>query len=123
MFRYERAYSGFAAPDLQAVKSFYSDVLGVPVSEEMDGYILRLDLGDREAIIYAKPDHQPSNATILNFEVADIAAAVDQLTASGVTFERYDGWDQDEKGIMRGNGPDIAWFHDPAGNQLAVLSA
>ncbi|MEP6665043.1 MAG: hypothetical protein ABJA81_01230 [Nocardioidaceae bacterium] len=45
--------------------------------------------------------------------------AVDQLTARGVAFEKYDGLD--EKGIYRDQGPDIAWFKDPAGNILSVL--
>jgi len=47
---------------------------------------------------------------------------VDELTRSGVEFERYgEGFDQDERGIMRGSGPPIAWFKDPAGNILSVL--
>jgi catechol 2,3-dioxygenase-like lactoylglutathione lyase family enzyme len=125
MFDFTRAFSSFAAPDLQAAKDFYAGVLGLDVSEQMDGYVLRLELpGDRDTIVYAKADHEPATYTVLNFEVGDIDAAVDALTDAGVAMELYDGFDQDEKGIARGEeGPDIAWFRDPAGNILAVLEA
>jgi hypothetical protein len=72
-------------------------------------------------MVYVKPDFVPATYTVLNFPVDDVEAAVDALTERGVTFERYEGFDQDEKGISRGNGPDIAWFKDPAGNILAVM--
>ncbi len=70
---------------------------------------------------YPKDDHQPATFTILNFQVDDIDQAVDELTNRGVHFERYEGIQADEKGIVRGFGPNIAWFKDPAGNILAVL--
>lgn len=72
--------------------------------------------------VYPKPDHAPAELTILNFPVDDVEASVETLTARGVTFERYDGFEQDEKGISRGEGPQIAWFKDPAGNIVAVLA-
>jgi hypothetical protein len=77
--------------------------------------------GDRPTLVYPKPEHTPADYTILNFPVDDIDKAVDDLAARGVQFERYDNLDQDAKGIARGEGPDIAWFKDPAGNVLAVL--
>jgi predicted enzyme related to lactoylglutathione lyase len=77
--------------------------------------------GDRPTLIYPKEDHTPASFTILNFPVDDIEKAVDELAERGVEFERYDGFDQDEKGIFRGGGPYIAWFKDPAGNILSVL--
>ena len=73
------------------------------------------------SLVYPKADHEPATYTILNFPVGDVDATVDGLAARGVSFERYDGMDQDEKGISRGIGPTIAWFKDPAGNVLAVL--
>jgi catechol 2,3-dioxygenase-like lactoylglutathione lyase family enzyme len=118
-----KAFNSFAVPEIEAAREFYGGTLGLEVSEEVQGVpLLTLHLGDRSTMIYPKPDFEPATYTILNFPVDDVEAAVDELTARGVQFERYDGFDQDEKGIARGNGPDIAWFKDPAGNVLAVLT-
>lgn len=121
MFRDTKAFSGFAVADLDAAKKFYGEVLGLDVVEEYG--LLTLNLaGDRPTLVYPKPDHTPATFTILNFPVDDIDAAVDELARRGVTFERYEHFDQDEKGIARGgDGPPIAWFTDPSGNILAVL--
>jgi predicted enzyme related to lactoylglutathione lyase len=124
MFADTNAYSGFAVDDLERAREFYGETLGVRtsvVSEE--GGLISLDLaGDRSTLVYEKPDFTPATYTILNFPVDDIDQAVDELTARGVSFERYDGFEQDEKGIVRaGEGPQIAWFKDPAGNVLSVL--
>jgi catechol 2,3-dioxygenase-like lactoylglutathione lyase family enzyme len=115
------AFSGFAVSDTAAARAFYADTLGLEVTEEYGLLTLHLNGGERPTLIYPKPDHAPAAYTILNFKVDDIEAAVDALAARGVAFERYDGMEQDERGIMRGGGPLIAWFTDPAGNILAVL--
>jgi catechol 2,3-dioxygenase-like lactoylglutathione lyase family enzyme len=116
------AFSGFAVDDLDAARSFYGETLGLKVTDEPMG-ILTLHLaGDRPTMIYPKPDFTPATYTILNFQVEDVDAVVGELSSRGVEFERYDGFDQDEKGIARDpRGPAIAWFKDPAGNILAVL--
>ena len=115
------AFSGFAAPDLAAERAFFADKLGIPVDEGEMG-VLSLSLpGDQHVIVYTKPDHVPATFTVLNFEVPDIDRAVDELVAAGIELERYEGLPQDEKGVMRDNGPSIAWFTDPAGNILAIL--
>ena len=123
MFADTKAYSGFAVDDLQKAREFYGETLGLrtsAVSEE--GGLMSLDLaGDRSTLVYEKPDFTPATYTILNFPVDDIDQAVDELTARGVRLERYEGFEQDEKGIARGPGPAIAWFKDPAGNVLSVL--
>jgi len=116
------AFSGFAVPDIDAARAFYANTLGLAVSEENGLLTLKL-AGDRPTLVYPKPDHTPATYTILNFQVEDIDAAVDELSGRGITFERYEGFPQDEKGVMRGNGPDIAWFRDPAGNILSVIQA
>jgi catechol 2,3-dioxygenase-like lactoylglutathione lyase family enzyme len=126
MFANANAYSGFAVDDIDKAREFYGDTLGVKTSVEHGLLTLHL-AGDRPTLVYPKPDHTPATYTILNFPVDDIDRAVDDLAARGVQFERYDGAEQDEKGIMRGlergEGPDIAWFKDPAGNILSVHSA
>ena len=117
------AFSGFAVDDLHKAKEFYGETLGLKttVLDEENG-LLQLDhAGDRSTLVYLKPDLEPGNYTILNFPVNDIDEAVDGLTARGVSFERYEDFDQDDKGIARGPGPDIAWFKDPAGNILSVM--
>jgi catechol 2,3-dioxygenase-like lactoylglutathione lyase family enzyme len=121
MFADTKAFSGFAVPDLQQARAFYEGTLGLRVSEEHDLLTLHL-AGDRDTLVYPKPDHVPATYTILNFPVDDVGAAVDALREQGVQFERYDGMDQDDRGIsLDPNGPPIAWFKDPAGNILSVL--
>ncbi|MBW4033138.1 MAG: VOC family protein [Acidobacteria bacterium] len=119
-------FSGFSVDDLGAALVFYRDTLGIAVVDTQMG--LQLDVtGGAPVFVYEKTSgHVPATFTVLNFEVADIDVAVDELVAAGVTIERYPGSYQDEKGITRGKaadrGPDIAWFLDPAGNILSVLS-
>jgi catechol 2,3-dioxygenase-like lactoylglutathione lyase family enzyme len=121
VFEHTKAFSGFSVDDLEAARRFYGETLGLRVSEEHG--LLQLHIaGDRDTLVYPKGEqHAPASFTILNFPVDDIDAAVDELAARGVRFERYDGLDQDEKGIARAVGPAIAWFRDPAGNILSVL--
>jgi len=115
-----KAFSGFAVDDLDRAREFYEGTLGLEVS--LDNGLLTLHLAaKRPTLVYPKHDFAPATYTILNFPVENIDAAVDELTGRGVRFERYDGFDQDEKGISRGEGPPIAWFTDPAGNILSVL--
>ena len=120
MFANTPAYSGFAVPDIDAARDFYANTLGLDVTEENGLLTLKL-AGDRPTLVYPKPDYEPATYTILNFQVEDIDAAVNELSGRGISFERYEGFPQDEKGVMRGNGPDIAWFKDPAGNILSVM--
>jgi catechol 2,3-dioxygenase-like lactoylglutathione lyase family enzyme len=117
-----KAYSGFAVDDLEKAREFYGETLGVhtEVLDEEAGLLSLHLAGDRETLAYLKPDLEPGNYTILNFVVDDVEKAVDELSGRGVTFERYEGFDQDERGIARGPGPNIAWFKDPAGNILSV---
>jgi catechol 2,3-dioxygenase-like lactoylglutathione lyase family enzyme len=124
MFGNTKAFSGFAVDDIEKAKQFYAGTLGLEVTEE-NGMLTLHVAGDRPILVYPKPHHTPASFTILNFPVDDIELAVDQLTASGVVFERYEGTPAatDEKGIFRGGGPLIAWFTDPAGNVLSVVES
>jgi catechol 2,3-dioxygenase-like lactoylglutathione lyase family enzyme len=128
IMQYTGSMTSMSSDDVAASEAFYRDILGLTVSDAGMGGIVDVELpGGGHAIIYPKDDHQPATHTLLNFEVADIDAAVDELVGKGVEFERY-GPDmhQDEKGIMRGRaagmGPDQAWFTDPAGNILSILA-
>lgn len=126
MFTPDRPFSSFAVPDAGEAAAFYRDTLGldVAVNEEMGGsFTIALPSGG-SVFVYPKPDHEPAVFTILNFDVDDVEAAVDDLNARGVVTKIYTDPDYgtDEKGISRGfeGGPDIAWFRDPGGNVIAV---
>ncbi len=122
MFEDTRAFSGFSVDDLEKAKEFYGQTLGIDVTEA-NGLLQLHIAGDTTILVYPKDNHAPATFTILNFPVADIEQAVDNLTARGVRFESYNQGDlvTDEKGISRSGGPKIAWFKDPAGNILSVL--
>ena len=122
MFKDTHAYSGFAVDDLERAREFYGETLGIETNVlDAENGLLQLEIaGDRPTLVYVKPDFAPATYTVLNFPVSDVEATVDALAERGVSFERYDGFDQDDKGIAHGPGPTIAWFRDPAGNILSV---
>ena len=120
MLETRKAFSSFSVNDLQKAKEFYGQTLGLKVSESPEG--LELHPGQTNIFIYPKPNHTPATFTVLNFQVDDVEAAVNELGKRGVHFEKYEGEiETDEKGIHRNGGPSIAWFKDPAGNILSVL--
>jgi predicted enzyme related to lactoylglutathione lyase len=132
MLEYTKTFSSFSVDDIQKAKEFYGKTLGLEINEVqgMDGLIRLHPKGGNSVMIYAKPNlpdgkagHVPATFTVLNFHVKDVEKSVDALTGKGVKFEIYDlpGLKTDSKGIMKGNGPTIAWFKDPAGNILSVI--
>ncbi|MGI9168331.1 MAG: VOC family protein [Pyrinomonadaceae bacterium] len=125
MLKDSKAFSGFSVDDLKKAKVFYGQTLGLEVSETSEGLGLQI-AGGTKVFIYPKADHTPASFTVLNFPVGDIEQAVDELGGRGVLFESYEGeMKTDKKGVFRGadrgEGPNIAWFKDPAGNILSVL--
>lgn len=124
MVTYSGAFSGYSIDDAAAAVAFYRGTLGLPVEETPRG--LWLTLPGTRVFLYVKEDHEPATFTVLNLQVTDIDAVVDELDAAGVSLARYDGMPQDARGVMRGKaasmGPDIGWFTDPAGNVISVLS-
>lgn len=126
MLKDSKVFSSFSVNDLEKARKFYGETLGLNTSTPMDQ--LQLDFGSSRVFVYGKPNHEPATFTVLNFEVDDVEKTVDELTAKGVVFEKYDMeyLKTDEKGIMRGGegkGPTIAWFKDPAGNILSVVQS
>ncbi len=124
MFDTSRAFGSFAVPDTARAREFYGQTLGLDVRpvEGMEGEgLIRIALaGDHAILVYPKPDHVPATHTVLNLVVDDVEAAVDELARRGVRTLRYEGFDQDGRGIARGV-PRVAWFTDPAGNIVSVL--
>lgn len=123
MFKNTKAFSGFSANDIPAVKDFYGSLLGLEVKEGMEGILELHIINSTPVIIYPKPNHEPATFTVLNFPVTDIEKTVDELKAKGIKFESYDmeNFKTDSDNIFRGGGPHIAWFKDPAGNILSVI--
>lgn len=124
MVQVKDVFSGFSVDDIDAARTFYRDVLGLEVADNAMGFLdISLPAGG-SVLVYGKEGHTPASFTILNLAVADVELAVDELNGRGVVTKIYsdDQLPTDAKGIMRGNGPDIAWFTDPAGNVLAVLA-
>ena len=123
MFTNIKAYSGFSVSDLAEAKKFYGEVLGLDIAEKGPGLMINI-AGSNGVLMYPKPDHIAATYTILNFPVADIGKAVQELKSKGVNPEQYEGL-TDDNGIARGlaqqRGPDIAWFKDPSGNIFSVL--
>ena len=124
MLENSKAYSGIGVRDVDEAQRFYGETLEqrVEVIEEEAGLLQMHLAGDRPTLLYRSPDMTPASYTVLNFPVDDVEAAVDELTSRGVSFERYEGFEQDEKGIAHGPGPTIAWFKDPSGNVISVHS-
>lgn len=122
MLRETPAFSGFSSNDIEGAKDFYANTLGLDLTEENGMLTLKFSNGAR-TLVYPKANHEPATFTVLNFPVEDVEAAVDELASRGVEFEKYDYPDlkTDDKGIMRNEGPLIAWFKDPAGNILSVI--
>lgn len=123
MLKDSNAFSSFSIDDVAAAKKFYGETLGLTVMQNPQGLELHLANGGR-VFLYPKPNHQPATFTVLNFPVDDIDRAVAELKKRGVPFESYDMPDlkTGPDNIARGpQGPQIAWFKDPAGNILSVL--
>ena len=127
MLENSHTFSGFSVNNLAVAADFYSNTLGLEVADTGMGLEVKVRDG-RPVFLYEKQDHVSATFTVLNFVVNDINETIDGLVAKGVVFERYEGMpaEQDERGVLRGKaagqGPDIAWFKDPAGNILSVLS-
>jgi len=126
MLEHTKAFSSFSVADLKRAKEFYGKTLGLDIEEKPEG--LSLDLPGTNVFIYPKPNHQPATFTVLNFAVDSVEETVDELKNKGIKFEKYDSKDikTDDRGIAKGGpgrGPTIAWFKDPDGNFLSVMSA
>ena len=125
IFKLDESFGTYSVDDVGAAKDFYSETLGIEVTEEKEGGI-SLDLGGRSVYLYPKEDHEPATFTVLNLAVDDIDKAVTELSSLGIEFESYGGdITTDENGIFRGadegKGPNLAWFKDPAGNIISVI--
>ena len=106
--------------DLSRSRVFYGGTLGLKFLRE-DGFAIVFEAGSRPLRVVAAGEFTPQPFTIFGWEAEDLAAAVDDLTARGVEFLRYDHIEQDERGIwLAPTGDQVAWFKDPDGNVLSL---
>ena len=106
--------------DLSAAQSFYEDVLGLSV-REAGPYAVVLDAGGTMLRLAQVDDLQPQPFTIAGWQVPDMETSIDSLESRGVECIRYEGMNQDERGIWSTpGGSQVAWFNDPDGNTLSL---
>src|ERR1700750_149473 len=112
MLNISKAFSSFSVNDIQKAREFYGKTLGLELSSGPEGTLVVPLSGGAKALMYPKRNHQPASFTVLNFPVDSVDKAVEELSGRGVRFELYDepGLKTDGRGILRGNGPTIAWF-------------
>jgi hypothetical protein len=123
MLKASKGFNGFSVNDLAAAKKFYGETLWIEIDENPQGVVLNI-AGGNGTFVYPKDDHVPATFTILSFPVSGIDQAIEDLRSKGITFEQYAGFTDDKRiarGLSNDQGPDIAWFKDPAGNILSVL--
>lgn len=120
-FKNAKSFSSFSVRDLDETKKFYSQTLGLEISETEEGLILNTN-GGNNVFIYPKLNHTPATFRVLDFVVDDVDKVVDELTKIGIHFEIYDNGKlkTDDRGVFQGK-PKIALFKDPAGNFLSIL--
>ena len=104
MFENTKAYSGFSVDDMRRARQFYEGTLGLEVDEENGMLASTSPTAGTSWRIRNRITPRP-HSPILNFPVEDIDRAVDDLTGNGIEMVRYQGMNQDEKGIMRDDRP------------------
>ncbi len=118
------AIATVAVKDLAAARKFYADVLGLkPIAAEGDE-VVTFQSGDSKIFVYRSQYAGTNKATVINWVVGnDVDKIVNDLRAKGVKFEHYDlpGLKQ-EGNVHVGGGMKVAWFKDPDGNILSVVS-
>jgi catechol 2,3-dioxygenase-like lactoylglutathione lyase family enzyme len=101
-------------------RRFYEGKLGLKFLTD-DGFALVFDIAGIMLRIARVKDFTPFPFTVLGWEVKAIESSVSELSAKGVSFERFPGLPQDELGIWSApGGAKVAWFKDPDGNILSL---
>jgi catechol 2,3-dioxygenase-like lactoylglutathione lyase family enzyme len=119
--------ASIAVSDIHLAIAFYEGKLGLqalksePSASIPDGSRVYGSGGGPALNVYQSVTAGKSLATLATWYVDDIDQVVDELTAAGVEFTRYDEFEHDAKGITpRAGGGRIAWFRDPDGNTFAI---
>jgi catechol 2,3-dioxygenase-like lactoylglutathione lyase family enzyme len=101
-------------------RAFYEGTLGLRVLSD-DDMALVLDAGGTALRVQKVHELAPAPFTALGWQVRDIAAVIERLSACGVSLLRFPQLPQDARGVWRApGGAQICWFHDPDGNTLSL---
>lgn len=107
--------------DVAEARAFYRDLLGLTLLHEEMPFALVFDANGTMLRLAIVGELSPAPWTVLGWQVSDIDAAVENLSARGVHFERFPQMGQDEQGIWNSpSGARVAWFKDPDGNVLSI---
>ena len=118
-----QAAATIAVNDSNAAKAFYRDKLGLKIAQELGPETFVCAAGNGSMIlIYHRPNHLPSAATVLSLQVDDLAAEMADLGSRGVRFEDYDipGLKTENGVATMPGGAKAAWFTDPDGNIISI---
>ena len=120
MLANEKLVAFGATTNATRAAQFYGEVLGLSRRSE-DGFALVFEANGVELRLQKLETLEPRGFTVLGWQVRDVNAVLDALTQRGVSTERYQGLQQDARGIWTApSGARVAWFKDPDGNLLSV---
>jgi catechol 2,3-dioxygenase-like lactoylglutathione lyase family enzyme len=116
------AAATIAVRNAEAARAFYGDTLGLKISQDLGPDSFLCEAGDSMILIYQRPNHEPSAATIVSFQVGDLGKEVAELQSKGVNFEDYDmpGLKTENGIATMPSGVKAAWFTDPDGNIISL---
>ena len=110
-----------AVKDKAKGKQFYSEVLGLELVSEDP--ILVYKSGDTKLYVYDSPTGGTGQASVATWNVDNLEDVVKELTGKGVEFEHYDlGGGKPDSPIHDNGSSKAAWFKDPDGNTIALVS-
>src|SRR4051812_17439466 len=121
-------HPSLAITDVVRSRAWYADKLGWEPTIEPPGGVLVYEIGGPTSAftLFETPHAGTAKNTVMNWNVADVRARVGELRERGVEFEEYDfGEYRTVDGIMTdpGSGGMNAWFKDPDGNIIGIVSA
>ena len=112
-----------AVRDIERAKKFYEGTLGLSPLPSQEAGVLSYKSGKSSLLVYQSQYAGTNKATAATWAVNDLEATVKELKAKGVRFEHYDLPGTTRDGDIHGSGrTKAAWFKDPDGNILAVVS-
>jgi catechol 2,3-dioxygenase-like lactoylglutathione lyase family enzyme len=118
------AVANIAVKDLQAARKFYEGTLGLKVVGTEGDDLVAFRSGGSTLFVYRSDFAGTNKATAVSWNVGDeVDATVRDLKGKGVALEhsKMPGMKLDGD-VHVGDGMRIAWFRDPDGNILSVVS-